>query len=239
MKKRLLVVEDDAHIRLGLCDALRAEGYDVTDCRDGAQAGPLVKQNKPDLVILDIMLPGKSGFDLCRELRAAKNRVPILMLSAKGQEIDKVVGLELGADDYVTKPFSLRELLARVQALLRRAQAGGAASDLPMEIAFGKVRVDCKALRGKRGGKAIELTPREMKVLAVLFRERGNAVSRGLTHAAVAALAPGGSPGARDGTGRPVRPSRRQPDRHDAVGVRDAVRGRGGQSPGQHRHGGF
>ena len=123
MKKRLLVVEDDAHIRLGLCDALRAEGYDVTDCRDGAHAAPLIKQNKPDLVILDIMLPGKSGFDLCRELRAAKNRVPILMLSAKGQEIDKVVGLELGADDYVTKPFSLRELLARVQALLRRAHA--------------------------------------------------------------------------------------------------------------------
>ena len=179
MKKRLLVVEDDAHIRLGLCDALRAEGYEVVDCRDGAQALPLIKQNKPDLVVLDIMLPGKSGFDLCREIRAGKNRVPILMLSAKGQEIDKVVGLELGADDYVTKPFSLRELLARVQALLRRAEAGGAASDLPMEIAFGKVRIDCKALRGTRGKKAIELSPRELKVLAVLFRERGNAVSRG------------------------------------------------------------
>lgn len=178
MKKRLLVVEDDAHIRLGLCDALRAEGYDVADCRDGAQALPLIKQNKPDLIILDIMLPGKSGFDLCREIRSARNRVPILMLSAKGQEIDKVVGLELGADDYVTKPFGLRELLARVQALLRRAQAGGAASDLPMEIAFGKVRIDCKALRGKRGKEAIALSPRELKVLSVLFRERGNAVSR-------------------------------------------------------------
>lgn len=179
MKKHIVVVEDDAHIRLGLCDALRAEGYEVSDCRDGAQAGPLIKQRKPDLVILDIMLPGKSGFDLCREIRAGKNRVPILMLSAKGQEIDKVVGLELGADDYVTKPFSLRELLARVQALLRRAQtSGGMASELPVEIAFGKVRVDGKSLRGKRGKEAIELTPREMKVLAVLFRERGNAVSR-------------------------------------------------------------
>ncbi|HMJ06026.1 MAG TPA: response regulator transcription factor [Chthoniobacterales bacterium] len=178
MKKHLLVVEDDAHIRLGLCDALRAEDYEVTECRDGAQAGPLIKQHKPDLVILDIMLPGKSGFDLCREIRAGKNRVPILMLSAKGQEIDKVVGLELGADDYVTKPFSLRELLARVQALLRRAQPGGAAADVPTEISFGKVRIDGKALRGKRGKEPIELTPREMKVLAVLFRERGNAVSR-------------------------------------------------------------
>src|SRR5918998_91905 len=178
MKKHIIVVEDDAHIRLGLCDALRAEGYEVTDCRDGTEAGPRIKQGKPDLVILDVMLPGKSGFDLCREIRAARDRVPILMLSAKGQEIDKVVGLELGADDYVTKPFSLRELLARVQALLRRAQSTGNANDLPAEIAFGKVRIDGKALRGKRGKEAFELTPRELKVLAVLFRERGNAVSR-------------------------------------------------------------
>lgn len=178
MKKHLLVVEDDAHIRLGLCDALRGEGYEVTDCRDGAQAAPIIRQRRPDLVILDIMLPGKSGFDLCRELRAEKNRTPILMLSAKGQEIDKVVGLELGADDYVTKPFSLRELLARVQALLRRAAPGAVTADVPEEIAFGKVRVDCRALRGTRGKEAFELTPRELKVLAILHRERGNAVSR-------------------------------------------------------------
>ncbi len=178
MKKHLLVVEDDAHIRLGLCDALRGEGYEVTECRDGAQAGPIIRQRRPDLIVLDVMLPGKSGFDLCRELRAEKNRTPILMLSAKGQEIDKVVGLELGADDYVTKPFSLRELLARVQALLRRATPGAVVADLPDEITFGKVRVDCKALRGTRGKEAFELTPRELKVLAVLDRERGNAVSR-------------------------------------------------------------
>ena len=124
------------------------------------------------------MLPGKSGYDLCREIRAAKSRTPILMLSAKGQEIDKVVGLELGADDYVTKPFSLRELLARVHALLRRAEPGVEAVETPAEIAFGKVRVDCKALRGKRGKETFEMTPRELKVLALLFRERGNAVSR-------------------------------------------------------------
>lgn len=178
MKKHIIVVEDDAHIRLGLCDALRAEGYEVTDCRDGSEAGPLIKNSRPDLVILDVMLPGKSGFDLCRDIRARNDRVPVLMLSAKGQEIDKVVGLELGADDYVTKPFSLRELLARVQALLRRAQSTGKANELPAEIAFGKVRVDGKSLRGKRGKQQFELTPRELKVLAVLFRERGNAVSR-------------------------------------------------------------
>jgi DNA-binding response OmpR family regulator len=178
MKKHIIVVEDDAHIRLGLCDALRGEGYEVSDCRDGLEAGPLIKQTNPDLVILDIMLPGKSGFDLCREIRAGKDRVPILMLSAKGQEIDKVVGLELGADDYVTKPFGVRELLARVQALLRRAGPIGKGNDLPAEIAFGTVRIDGKALRGKRGKEQFELTPRELKVLAVLFRERGNAVSR-------------------------------------------------------------
>jgi DNA-binding response OmpR family regulator len=178
MKKHIIVVEDDAHIRLGLCDALRSEGYQVSDCRDGLEAAALIRQANADLVILDVMLPGKSGFDLCREIRAGKDRVPILMLSAKGQEIDKVVGLELGADDYVTKPFSLRELLARVQALLRRTQTSGRANDLPGEIAFGKVRIDGKALRGKRGREAFELTPRELKVLAVLFRERGNAVSR-------------------------------------------------------------
>ena len=178
MKKHILIVEDDAHIRLGLVDALRAEGYEIGECGDGSHALPLFRQSKPDLVILDIMLPGKSGYDLCREIRATKNRTPILMLSAKGQEIDKVVGLELGADDYVTKPFSLRELLARVHALLRRAEPGVEAVDAPAEIAFGKVRVDCKALRGKRGKETFEMTPRELKVLALLFREKGNAVSR-------------------------------------------------------------
>jgi DNA-binding response OmpR family regulator len=175
---RVLVVEDDPHIRLGLVDALRGENYEVAECSNGAQAMPMVRQHKPDVVILDIMLPGKSGFDLCRELRSAKNRVPILMLSAKGQEIDKVLGLELGADDYVTKPFSVRELLARVHALLRRAEPGPAGLEIPAQIAFGKVRIDCKALRGTRGRVAIELTPRELRVLALLFRERGNAVSR-------------------------------------------------------------
>jgi DNA-binding response OmpR family regulator len=178
MKKHVLVVEDDPHIRLGLCDALRAEGYEISECSNGAQAAPILRQRKPDLVILDIMLPGKSGYDICREARGARNRVPILMLSAKGQEIDKVVGLELGADDYVTKPFSLRELLARVHALLRRAEPGGAATDIPDEIVFGRVRVDSKALRGKRGKESFELTPRELKVLALLYRERGHAVAR-------------------------------------------------------------
>lgn len=178
MKKHLLVVEDDAHIRLGLTDALRVEGYEVTECCHGGEAVSLIRQRTPDLVVLDIMLPGKSGYDVCREVRAARSRVPILMLSAKGQEIDKVVGLELGADDYVTKPFSLRELLARVQALLRRAAPEVQESEIPTEIAFGNVRVDSKALRGTRDGASFSITPRELKVLAMLWRERGNAVTR-------------------------------------------------------------
>ncbi len=178
MKKHVLVVEDDAHIRLGLCDALRDEGFEVTECGTGSEALPIVKQQHPDLLILDIMLPGKSGYDLCREIRAGKSRVPILMLSAKGQEIDKVVGLELGADDYVTKPFSLRELMARVHALLRRAEPGVEGVEIPETIDFGQVHIDGKALRGHRDGEPIELTPRELKVLALLYREKGNAVSR-------------------------------------------------------------
>jgi DNA-binding response OmpR family regulator len=179
MKKHIIIVEDDAHIRLGLTESLRAEGFEVTDCSAGSEAMPFVKQRKPDLIILDIMLPGKSGYDLCREIRATKNRVPILMLSAKGQEIDKVVGLELGADDYVTKPFSLRELIARVQALLRRtSQVADESESVPEEISFGNVKIDTRALRGTRGKTKFELTPRELKVLAVLYRERGKAVSR-------------------------------------------------------------
>src|SRR3954451_3832809 len=149
MKKRVLIVEDDPHIRLGLCDALTGEGYQIAECGDGAQAMPLLRQGHPDLVVLDLMLPHKSGYELCREIRAEKNRVPILILSAKGQEIDKVVGLELGADDYVIKPFSLRELLARLRALLRRADPAGeaAAPIAPEVIRFGKVEVDPRALR--------------------------------------------------------------------------------------------
>src|SRR3954453_551331 len=180
MKKRILLVEDDPHIRLGLCDAFAGEGYEVIECGDGAQAMPLLRQRRPDLLVLDLMLPHKSGYDLCREIRAEKNRVPILILSAKGQEIDKVVGLELGADDYMVKPFSLRELLARLRALLRRSDPAGeaAAPGAPEIIRFGEVEIDPRALRGQRAGEAFSLTPRELKVLTVLHTHRGQAVAR-------------------------------------------------------------
>ena len=177
MSKRILIVEDDPNILLGLTEALTSEGYEVAGCRDGGEAAALIKQLQPNLIVLDVMLPHKNGYDICRDLRAAKNTVPVLMLTAKGQEIDKVVGLELGADDYVTKPFGLRELIARVHALLRRALPN-VASPIPDFLRFGEVEIDARALRGKRAGCPFELTPRELSVMAVLFRERGNAVSR-------------------------------------------------------------
>jgi DNA-binding response OmpR family regulator len=179
MNKRILVVEDDPYIRIGLVEALASKGYEMTECRDGGQVIDVVRQQKPDLVVLDIMLPRKSGYDICRELRQAGNSVPILMLTAKGHEADKVIGLELGADDYVTKPFGVRELIARVHALLRRGQLARLAADkLPDHLHFGDVQIDVPALRGKRDDAAFELTPRELSVLALLYRERGNAVSR-------------------------------------------------------------
>src|SRR4051812_32095132 len=121
MKTLILVVEDDPSIALGLEEVLRGEGFEVVIAKRGNQAFEMVSKQKPGLIVLDVMLPGLSGYDVCKELRARKNNTPILMLTAKGQEIDKVVGLDLGADDYVTKPFGVKELLARIHALLRRS----------------------------------------------------------------------------------------------------------------------
>src|SRR5260370_18529894 len=122
MKPRILIVEDDPHILLGLEEVMKGDGFDVTVCSRGDKAVDAVARCHPALIVLDVMLPGASGYDICKQLRSKKNSTPILMLTAKGQEIDKVVGLELGADDYVTKPFGVRELLARIHALLRRAE---------------------------------------------------------------------------------------------------------------------
>ena len=178
MATRILIVEDDAHIRLGLRDALSSEGYDVSECADGAKAVPLIKRDPPGLILLDVMLPGKSGYDICRELRAAPHAaIPIIFLTSKGQEIDKVVGFRLGADDYLTKPFGIQELLARIRAVLRRTQEPARAS-VPAEIAFGQVTIQTSALRGVNGKRPFELSARELKVLAVLVREAGNVVDR-------------------------------------------------------------
>jgi len=180
MSVRILIVEDEPHIRLGLTEALRAEGWEPVEAPNGAEATGLLRSTAIDLILLDVMLPGKSGFDLCREWRAASIRIPILFLTAKGQEVDKVLGLELGADDYLAKPFSLRELTARIRALLRRSRmtgAGESATEIET-IRFGEVTLDTKSLRGTAHGRAVELSPRELAVLHVLYREAGNAVTR-------------------------------------------------------------
>ncbi len=177
MKPTLLIVEDDANIQLGLRELFTGEGFHVVVCSRGDQALASVKKEKPTLVILDVMLPGLSGYDVCRQIRTEGLRVPILMLTAKGQELDKVIGLELGADDYVTKPFGVRELLARVQALLRRTQ-GPAATAANEPFAIGETTVDPKTFQIRRGKKTDDLTAKEMALLQFLHAHLGEVLSR-------------------------------------------------------------
>lgn len=165
---RILVVEDEPTLAQGLENDLKLEGYEVEVVGDGQSAFERATVKPFDLIVLDVMLPRKDGFEVCRELRRAGHRTPIILLTAKAQESDKVLGLELGADDYVTKPFSPRELRARVKALLRRA-----ASELPEVYQFGDVELDFT-----RAGKPVEITPLEFKLLAALIRHRGRVLSR-------------------------------------------------------------
>ena len=179
MKTKVLIVEDDPHILLGLEEVLKSDGFEVAVCNRGDQAIEAVRKQRPALVVLDVMLPGMSGYDICKELRAKKVATPILMLTAKGQEIDKVVGLDLGADDYVTKPFGVRELLARIHALLRRT--GAAASTEPGALApfqIGAATIDPKTFQLKRGKAVEELTARELKVLQLFHAHPGEVLSR-------------------------------------------------------------
>lgn len=181
MKARILIAEDDTHIRLGLIATLESEGYDVTAASDGAQALKLYPQGRYDLVILDVMMPKASGYDVCRELRARDVRTPVLLLTAKGEEIDKVVGLKLGADDYVTKPFGVRELLARVEALLRRARqssAPAAETELPPVFKLGSAEIDRRRFTVSRDGCSRGLTARELKLAEVFAAHPGEVLKR-------------------------------------------------------------
>jgi DNA-binding response OmpR family regulator len=178
--RKILVAEDDAHIRAGLTDALEGEGYAVEAVADGKAALAAFERRRPDLVLLDIMMPEVSGYDVCRAIRRSDTRVPIILLTAKGEEVDKVVGLELGADDYVTKPFGLRELLARISAALRRVQsappgAATAPTDLPDRIAFGAAIVDRRTYTATCRGRTEAITARERKLIE-LFVSRPNEV---------------------------------------------------------------
>jgi len=170
---RILVVEDESDIATVLEGDLKLEGYEVEVVGDGEAAIRLAREKPFDLILLDVMLPRKDGFDVCRELRRAGLRMPIILLTAKTQEAEKVLGLDLGADDYVTKPFSPKELRARIRAVLRRAEG-----DLPKVYRFGDVEVDFTRCELRRSGKPAELTALEFKLLATFIRARGQMLSR-------------------------------------------------------------
>ena len=172
---RILVVEDDPAIQRGLADNLRFELHEVLTAGDGDRAYALIREKRPDLVILDVMLPGISGFEVCRRIRAEGIRTPVLMLTARGQESDRIAGLDLGADDYVAKPFSVRELLARVRALLRRS---GSSPPLRDELRFDDVVVDFRRYEVRKAGVPLELTRKEFGVLRVLSSRPGEVLTR-------------------------------------------------------------
>jgi len=172
---RILVVEDDANIALGLQDDLTLEGYQAEVARDGEEALRLARAEPFDLIVLDVMLPRKDGFAVCRELRRGGLKTPIIMLTARAHEAEKVLGLELGADDYVTKPFSPLELRARIKAVLRRA-AG--AAPVPRIYRLGDAEVDFGRCELRRGGEAVEITAIEVKLLTAFVRNRGLVLTR-------------------------------------------------------------
>ena len=175
MNTKILVVEDDAHIRFGLTELLTSEGFAVEACARGDAAVAAVEQHQPRLVVLDVMLPGLSGYEVCKQLRAKKFAGLILMLTAKGQEMDKVIGLELGADDYVTKPFGLREFTARVHALLRRAPPGEAVA-APTQ--FGDCALDERTFELKRGKKSVALSAKELRLFQMFAAHPREVLSR-------------------------------------------------------------
>lgn len=179
MKDRILVVEDDPAILAGLVDLLAGEGFEAVSAQDGEEALRVYEAQKPDLILLDIMIPEKSGYDVCKQIRREDLLTPIVMLTAKGEEVDKVVGLEIGADDYIVKPFSVKELLARIRAALRRARARTASRQRDdSAIAFGNIRIDPKTLKGRKGKKSFPVTMRELDLIRFLYEHDGEVVDR-------------------------------------------------------------
>src|ERR1700729_3069102 len=172
---RILVVEDEPNMVAGLRDNFEFEGYEVITAGDGIEGLERALDESPDLVVLDVMMPRMSGLEVCKQLRAKRASLPIIMLTARGQEIDKVVGLELGADDYVTKPFSIRELLARVKSVLRRTAVVPKDQD---QHSFADIEVDLKRCRVVRGGKAVELSSTEFELLKHFLCHSGETLSR-------------------------------------------------------------
>jgi DNA-binding response OmpR family regulator len=174
-RAKILVVEDEPNMVVGLRDNFEFEGYEVITARDGVEGLQLALEESPDLVVLDVMMPRMSGLDVCKQLKVKKPALPIIMLTARGQEVDKVVGLELGADDYVTKPFSIRELLARVKAVLRRAQGAGNDQE---RYTFGDVEVNVRSCRVIRAGRPVEFSAKEFELLKYFLSHPGETVTR-------------------------------------------------------------
>ena len=172
---KVLIVEDDPAILRGLADNMRFEGYEVITAPDGEAGAKAQRTHKPDLIVLDLMMPRMGGLELCRKLRGEGIQTPILMLTAKSEEADRVAGLDFGAYDYVTKPFSVKELMARVRALLRRVQPE---QNLPDQLSFADVEIDFRRFEAHKGTKSIEMTRKEFAVLRFLASRAGEAVTR-------------------------------------------------------------
>jgi len=175
--KRILIIEDDAAILRGLKDNLEYESYEVLSAADGEEGYYLIKEKKPDLIILDLMLPKMNGYELCRKVRNEGFTTPILMLTARGEEMDRVHGLDLGADDYVTKPFSVPELLARIRAIMRRIQKAKT-GDMPSDLKFGEVSVDFKCFEARKGDKVLDMSRKEFGILRLLAARAGEVITR-------------------------------------------------------------
>jgi DNA-binding response OmpR family regulator len=176
--KKILIVEDELNMVQGLKDNLEFEGYEVDTAMEGNQGLQKVLQGQYDLILLDVMLPGMSGFDICKSARKEGVNTPIILLTAKGEEIDKVLGLELGADDYITKPFSLRELLARIKAILRRSPAAKEGSSESEYIRIGNLQVNFKNYLALQDNHEIKMTHKEFEVLHYLYKFEGKTIHR-------------------------------------------------------------
>jgi two-component system alkaline phosphatase synthesis response regulator PhoP len=172
---KVLIVEDDEAMATALSDGFAYEQFTVTVARDGLRGLKLALESFPDLIVLDVMLPKMSGLDICKRVRAERNVVPIIMLTARGQEIDKVLGLKTGADDYITKPFSFMELMARVEAVMRRSRTP---AKQIRTFRFGDVEVDFRSCEARKAGKPIQVSARELRLLAFLVERRGEVLSR-------------------------------------------------------------
>ena len=174
---KILVVDDEQNMRTGLKDNLEFEGYEVDTANDGEQGLKKILDNSYNLIILDVMMPKKSGFDVCKEVRKAGITTPVILLTAKGEEIDKVVGLEIGADDYVTKPFSLRELLARVKAILRRGE-NLVMNESGSEVKIGRLEINFNGYKATSKNKDVQMSHKEFEILHFLWKRRNSTVSR-------------------------------------------------------------